>query len=100
MDRRGEQPAVIAVVSPNHPAGAVATAADIRCLAEAAPNALVLLDHVYVEYADEDLTPAVIDLPNVVVLRTLSKAWGLAGCRIGYAIGRDRKSTRLNSSHT
>src|SRR5260370_42370069 len=87
MDRRGEQPAVIAVVSPNHPAGAIATVADIRRLAEAAPNAVVLLDHVYVEYADEDLTPAVIDLPNVVVLRTLSKAWGLAGCRIGYAIG-------------
>ena len=87
LDRLEEQPAVIAVVSPNNPTGAVVTAADIRCLAEAAPNAVVLLDHVYVEYADEDLTPAVIDLPNVVVLRTLSKAWGLAGCRIGYAIG-------------
>src|SRR5206468_1126628 len=87
LTRLAEQPAVIAVVSPNNPTGAAATAADIRCLAEAAPNAVVLLDHVYVEYADEDLTPAVIDLPNVVVLRTLSKAWGLAGCRIGYAIG-------------
>ncbi len=86
LDRLEEQPAVIAVVSPNNPTGAIATVADIRRLAEAAPNALVLLDHVYVEYADEDLTPAVIDLPNVVVLRTLSKAWGLAGCRIGYAI--------------
>ena len=90
LDRLEEQPAVpavIAIVSPNNPTGATATAADVRRLAEAAPGALVLLDHVYVEYADEDLTPAVIDLPNVVVLRTLSKAWGLAGCRIGYAIG-------------
>jgi len=86
QDRLGERPAVIAVVSPNNPTGAAATAADVRHLAEAAPNALVVLDHVYVEYADEDLTPAVSDLPNVVVLRTLSKAWGLAGCRIGYAI--------------
>jgi len=87
LDRLSEQPAVIAVVSPNNPTGAAATAADVRRLAEAAPAALVLLDHVYVEYADEDLTPTVLDLPNVVVLRTLSKAWGLAGCRIGYAIG-------------
>lgn len=87
LARVEEQPAVIAIVSPNNPTGASASAADVRCLAQAAPNALVLLDHVYVEYADEDLTPAVIDLPNVVVLRTLSKAWGLAGCRIGYAIG-------------
>jgi histidinol-phosphate aminotransferase len=87
LARLDEQPAVIAVVSPNNPTGATAAAADVRRLAQAAPAALVLLDHVYVEYADEDLTPAVIDLPNVVVLRTLSKAWGLAGCRIGYAIG-------------
>jgi HAD superfamily hydrolase (TIGR01548 family) len=82
-----EQPAVIAVVSPNNPTGAIASAADVRQLAQAAPTALVLLDHAYVEYADEDLTAAVIELPNVIVLRTLSKAWGLAGCRIGYAIG-------------
>ena len=87
LDRLGERPAVIAIVSPNNPTGAAAAAADVRRLAEVAPNALVVLDHVYVEYADEDLTRAVLDLPNVVVLRTLSKAWGLAGCRIGYAIG-------------
>lgn len=87
LARLDEPPAVIAVVSPNNPTGATAAADDVRRLAQAAPTALVLLDHVYVEYADEDLTAAVIDLPNVVVLRTLSKAWGLAGCRIGYAIG-------------
>src|SRR3989441_217016 len=63
------------------------TLADVRRLAAAAPNALLILDHVYVEYADHDLTPAVLDLPNVLVLRTLSKAWGLAGCRVGYAVG-------------
>ncbi len=79
--------AVVAVVSPNNPTGSVATLADVRRLAAAAPNALLILDHVYVEYADEDLTAGVLDLPNVLVLRTLSKAWGLAGCRLGYAIG-------------
>ena len=87
LARLAERPAVIAVVSPNNPTGATASAADLRQLAQAAPAALLLLDHVYVEYADADLTQALIDLPNVVVLRTLSKAWGLAGCRIGYAIG-------------
>ena len=79
--------AVVAVVSPNNPTGSVATLADVRRVATAAPNALVVLDHVYVEYADEDLTPGVLDLSNVLVLRTLSKAWGLAGCRVGYAVG-------------
>ncbi len=79
--------AVIAVVSPNNPTGGVATLADVRRIAVQAPDALVLLDHAYVEYANDDLTPAVLDVPNVVVVRTLSKAWGLAGCRVGYAIG-------------
>jgi len=78
---------VVAIVSPNNPTGSVATLADVRRLAAAAPGALVILDHVYVEYADEDLTAAVLDLPNILVLRTFSKAWGLAGCRVGYAIG-------------
>ena len=93
-----ERPAVIAVVSPNNPTGATASAADLRHLAQAAPDALLLLDHVYVEYADADLTQALIDLPNVVVLRTLSKAWGLAGCRIGYAIGSPDVVARLRAA--
>jgi histidinol-phosphate aminotransferase len=86
-NRIDKRTSVVAIVSPNNPTGSVATLADVRRLAAAAPNALVILDHVYVEYADEDLTSGVLDLPNVLVLRTLSKAWGLAGCRLGYAIG-------------
>jgi histidinol-phosphate aminotransferase len=78
---------VVAIVSPNNPTGGVATLADVRRVAAAAPQALVLLDHAYVEYAEEDLTGALLDLDNVVVVRTLSKAWGLAGCRVGYAVG-------------
>ena len=58
--------AIITVVSPNNPTGAVASATDVRRLAQAAPGALVLLDHAYVEYADEDLTARVIDLPNEI----------------------------------
>ncbi|HEV8266040.1 MAG TPA: aminotransferase class I/II-fold pyridoxal phosphate-dependent enzyme [Gemmatimonadales bacterium] len=87
LARLDTRPAVITVVSPNNPTGGVACADDVRRLAAAAPEALVLLDHAYVEYADADLTSAVADLPNVLVVRTLSKAWGLAGCRVGYAIG-------------
>jgi len=87
LERIDERTAVIAVVSPNNPTGGVAKLADVRRLAAAAPDAVILLDHAYAEYADDDLTTAVLDLPNVVVTRTLSKAWGLAGCRVGYAIG-------------
>jgi histidinol-phosphate aminotransferase len=79
--------AIVAVVSPNNPTGEVATFADVERIAAAAPQALILLDHAYVEYAEEDLTSSALSLPNVIVVRTFSKARGLAGCRVGYAIG-------------
>ena len=79
--------AVAAFVSPNNPTGAAAGADDLRRLSAALPNGLVLVDLAYAEYADEDLTQTALALPNTVVFRTFSKAWGLAGLRIGYAIG-------------
>jgi len=82
-----EQTAMITVVSPNNPHGGVASARDLEVLAEAAPHAVLLVDLAYCEYADEDLTAAALRLPNAVVIRTISKAWGLAGLRVGYAAG-------------
>ena len=79
--------AMVVIVSPNNPTGGVASRDDVRRIAAAAPRSLLLLDQAYIEYADEDLDPGVLDLPNVVVVRTMSKAWGLAGCRVGYAVG-------------
>lgn len=78
--------AVLAVVSPNNPTGTVVTRDELARIREAAPDALLLLDHAYVEFADEDLTDFALTLPNTVVVRTLSKAWGLAGLRVGYTI--------------
>jgi len=79
--------AAIAVVTPNNPTGLTATADDLRRISEAAPQALLLVDLAYVEFADADLTGLALTLPNAVVIRTLSKAWGLAGLRVGWAAG-------------
>lgn len=79
--------ALVAVVSPNNPTGAVARREDLRRLSEAVPDALVLADLAYTEFAQGDLTGPALELPNVVVVRSLSKAWGLAGLRVGYAVG-------------
>jgi histidinol-phosphate aminotransferase len=79
--------AIVIIVSPNNPTGGVASSDELRRVAAAAPQSLVLIDQAYIEYADDDIDPAVLDLPNVVVVRTMSKAWGLAGCRVGYAVG-------------
>jgi len=85
-----ELTAAVAVVTPNNPTGAVAKASDLRALAKAAPQALIIVDLAYAEFADQDLMPTVLELPNAVALKTLSKAWGLAGLRVGYAIGDQR----------
>ena len=77
----------IAVVSPNNPTGAVATPEDLRRMSESAPHCVLLVDLAYVEFSDIDLTQTVLGLPNAVCFRTLSKAWGLAGLRVGYALG-------------
>ncbi|MEZ6015206.1 MAG: TIGR01548 family HAD-type hydrolase [Planctomycetota bacterium] len=84
---RAEGAAAIAVVSPNNPTGAVASVAALRALAQAAPDALLVVDAAYAEFAAEDLTEAALALPNAVVLRTFSKAYGAAGLRVGYALG-------------
>ncbi len=82
-----ENTAAIAVVSPNNPTGAAVSCAELQRLAEAAPDVILLVDLAYAEYADEDLTETALALPNAIVFRTLSKAWGLAGLRVGYAVG-------------
>jgi histidinol-phosphate aminotransferase len=79
--------AAVAIVTPNSPTGLVASAADLARLSAAFPTAALLVDLVYTEFADEDLTPAALALPNAVVTRSFSKAWGLAGLRVGWAAG-------------
>jgi histidinol-phosphate aminotransferase len=78
---------LVAVVSPNNPTGATISPPALIDLAEYLPGCLILLDHAYVEMAEEDLTEGALMMPNVVVTRTFSKAWGLAGLRVGWAAG-------------
>ncbi len=79
--------AAVAFVTPNNPTGAVATAEDLVRLSEALPEVLIIADLAYTEFADHDLTAEVLAAPNALLVRTLSKAWGLAGVRVGYAAG-------------
>ena len=94
----GPDVSLVAMISPNNPTGRVATAADLTRVAEASAGALVLLDHAYVDYANEDLTSLAAAMDNVVVVRSFSKAWGLAGCRIGYAVAPPEVATVLRNA--
>lgn len=78
---------VIYLCSPNNPTGAVLPAGFVETLLTKT-NAVVVLDEAYVEYAArESMVKRAPSLERLVVVRTLSKAFGLAGLRIGYAVG-------------
>ena len=78
---------VIAVANPNNPTGLAATRADLLKIAHAAPGAAVLIDEAYYEFCGETLIPDLAAHPNLFVTRTFSKAYGLAGMRLGVLTG-------------
>jgi len=77
---------VVVLTSPNNPTGEVIGRDALRAVAAETPHALLVVDAAYEEYAEDDLTATAI-AAGALVLRTFSKAWGLAGIRVGYAIG-------------
>ncbi len=83
---------IVLVCNPNNPTGTALRRAELdRFLDTVDPGTLVVLDEAYREFVTDPEVPdglvAYGDRPNVVVLRTMSKAWGLAGLRVGYLVG-------------
>jgi histidinol-phosphate aminotransferase len=83
---------LVLVCTPNNPTSAIVTASAFERFMEAVPETvLVVLDEAYREFVTDpdavDGLPLLERYPNLVVLRTFSKAYGLAGLRVGYAIG-------------
>ncbi len=85
---------VVLVCTPNNPTGPVVTAAELETFVAAVPDdVLVVVDEAYVEFVRDPEACSGLDAlaahDNVVVLRTFSKAYGLAGLRVGYAVAHD-----------
>lgn len=87
LDRLTARTRMIAIANPNNPTGTVASLEDLRRIAEASPNAAVLVDEAYFEFYGQSSIELRKGLPNLFVARTFSKAYGLAGLRIGALIG-------------
>lgn len=86
---------LILVCNPNNPTGTVVTRSDLVTFLDSVPDdCLVVLDEAYHEYVCDDAVPNGVSLytdrPNVAVLRTFSKAYGLAGLRVGFLVGHAR----------
>jgi len=73
--------------TPSNPTGRLIPIPDLRRIAEAAPQAVVLIDEAYIEFGGDTFLPYVAEYPNVLIGRTFSKAYGLAGMRVGVLVG-------------
>ncbi|MDP3965193.1 MAG: histidinol-phosphate transaminase [bacterium] len=84
------QTKLIFCCSPNNPTGNLLRAEDIKELCKKFKG-IVVVDEAYIEFASkESLSKRVADFENLVILRTFSKIWGLAGIRVGYAIANEK----------
>ncbi len=83
---------VLFICNPNNPTGTWLSSQELRAfLKSIPPTVLVVLDQAYAEYASHEDYPSLVkeleDYPNLLLVRTFSKVWGLAGLRVGYALG-------------
>jgi histidinol-phosphate aminotransferase len=78
---------IIAIANPNSPSGTMASREQIVKLARLAPQALILIDEAYFHFCGETVMDLVGTVPNLIVARTFSKAYGLAGLRVGVLAG-------------
>ncbi|HEY4333024.1 MAG TPA: histidinol-phosphate transaminase, partial [Ilumatobacteraceae bacterium] len=94
---------IIFIANPNNPPSTAIRTANLRRLVELAPaSTLVVIDEAYHEFATGADVPNALSLldefPNVVVLRTLSKAYGMAGLRVGFVVGDPRVLASVNAT--
>ena len=85
---RAERPQLTVVATPNNPTGLAMTFEEVEALAEACAPGCLVVDEAYAGFVDTPSALTLLDrLPNVIVLRTFSKGFGLAGMRLGALLG-------------
>ena len=92
IEKLREAPRIAFVTNPHNPSGGMVQEADLRRICEAAPKeTLVVFDEAYIHYTGTEGGMHLLhEYDNLIVLRTMSKAYGLAGLRVGFAISANR----------
>ncbi len=101
----GPRTRIVFLCNPNNPTGTVFSGDELsRFLEKVSRDVLVVLDEAYYEYVGWDEFPRSVELlgahPNVLILRTFSKIYGLAGLRVGYGIAREEVIRNLSRAKT
>lgn len=86
---------VIYIARPHAPTGSCCSIGELERLAEVSKGWLLVIDEAYHQFAQGDATDLARRFPHIVLLRTFSKAWGLAGLRLGYALASDEVARQL-----
>ena len=86
LKKLDEKPKMLVLVNPNNPTGTGINGEDLLKIIVRAKNTIILLDEAYCEYSGKSAKEKIGQFPNLIILRTFSKAFGLAGLRIGYLI--------------
>ncbi len=87
---------IIYLVNPNNPTGVLYDEQDVEKLIQAAPQAIILVDEAYAEFARASLIDLVAKHENVFITRTFSKLFGLAGLRVGYLVAQPNAIKELS----
>jgi histidinol-phosphate aminotransferase len=88
---------VLWLCNPGNPGGELFAADEIAELARSLTATVVCVDEAYYEYGGETVAPAALELDNLLCVRTLSKAFGLAGLRVGYVVAAPRIAAELSA---
>nr|WP_294905882.1 histidinol-phosphate transaminase [uncultured Lacibacter sp.] len=92
------QTRMVYICNPGNPTGTIIPAAELEAfIKEVAPKAIVLLDEAYTEFSNEpSMAHLVNDYPNLVIAKTFSKIYGMAGARVGYVLAHPATVKQLN----
>lgn len=98
LDAVDSSTGLVAVVSPDNPTGREFAERELLDLADSLPAGVPLMvDMAYAEFGERDPIQALLERPNVLAIRTMSKCWSLAGLRAGFAVGPEEKIAALRS---
>lgn len=86
---------ILFLCTPNNPTGNSFTIEGMNRIIKQT-NCIIVIDEAYAEFSDDTMIPFIEKHDNIIILRTFSKAYGLAGARVGYAIGSERIINAIN----
>ena len=91
-----EKPKIIYICNPNNPTGNLMSVEDILEVVRNCQRSIVIVDEAYAEFCGTTVIPYVDEYQNLLVLKTFSKAYGLAGIRCGYSLSSKKLATAIN----